>query len=123
MMAMNIDNDCDTIVNFVIMKAYPDYKRPSINHYYGQCKKSELKDILLEDLYEFIIDNCCDEQTIIDKGYFDGFIDNFYKDSYMSNEPYEVKAVINNCWTDVTPKESDIIEYLKNKLKENELDE
>lgn len=72
-------------------------------------KKSELNAILLEDLYEFIIDNCCDEQIIIDKGYFDGFIDNFYKDRYMSNEPYEVKA--------------DIIKYLKNKLKEIETDE
>ena len=33
-----MNNDCDSIVNFVIMKAYPDYKRPSINHYYGKCK-------------------------------------------------------------------------------------
>lgn len=38
-----MDIDCDSIVNFVIMKVYPDYKRPSINQFYGQCKKKRVE--------------------------------------------------------------------------------
>ena len=98
-------------VNYIIMRAYPNYKRPYIFHDIGKIKKSELNTMLLDSYVELFDYKLNDIKTIDDvKGYL--FYE-FYSDYYMDNAPWEAYVPINGEWINVTPTYEEIFEKIK----------
>lgn len=115
----------NNLIPYIILEANPDYKRPYVETIYGMAKEDELNSILLEKMFVFVY-NRSDINQFNNVSDVSKFWNNYYSEYYMSNSPWEAKAVINNKWVNVTPSDInlfDVIMKTKKPIEDDEDDE
>jgi hypothetical protein len=98
-------------IPYVISEAHPDYKRPYIYNKFGVINPDKMDEFFLEEVSIFIVERTSVEkiQSVSD---ITKFWIKFYSDSYMDNAPWDARAFINNVWSNKTPNDKLIYEYI-----------
>jgi len=50
----------------VISEAYPDYKRPSVQHDFGIVNEEEMETFFFDKISNFVLDRTCDHDLSLD---------------------------------------------------------
>jgi hypothetical protein len=105
-------------IPYVILEAYPDYKRPYISKDFGVIDENEKDTYFIEKAARFIFD-MCDSETINNFNSvndIDNFFNNYFDEYFMQNDPWSATIFINNSWESVIPTNAEIFECF-NRLK------
>lgn len=101
----------EDVIHYIIMEAYPDYKRPHILHKFGKIEKNKFDDFLLNELVEFVYDriDIANLENIQD---IENFWLHFYDDEYMDNSPWDAVILENGEWKNKCPSNKKLLEAL-----------
>lgn len=98
-------------IPYVILEAYPDYKRPYVLPRFGFAKKNEVQSVILKELVEFVYDRI-DIKCVKSEEDIQTFWDNYYSNSYMDMRPWEATAFINDTWCNISPSNEELLQEL-----------
>lgn len=109
------------MIPYVISEAYPDYKRPSVEHDFGVVEEQEMETYFLDKISNFVLDRTGDDDLNLQD--INDFFDNYFEEYFMMNEPWSAMVFRNGEWENVTPSNDKIwghIQVLKLQEKEDE---
>lgn len=107
------------MIPYVISVAYPDYKRPSVEHDFGVVNEEEMETYFLDEVSNFVLDRTGDDDLNLQK--INDFFDNYFEEYFMMNAPWSAMVFRNGEWENVTPSNDKILGHIKLlKLQEQE---
>jgi hypothetical protein len=101
---------------YCLSVAWPDHKRPSVENIFGSTIKEarrKLQKIMSDRMYDTLYRNI--EEKDDDDYPYDEFIEDFYQDCYMDQDPYIL--LVFNTTTLTWDKKSDIVLDVYNKTR------
>ena len=107
------------MIPYVISEAYPDYKRPSVEHDFGVVEEQEMETYFLDKISNFVLDRTGDDDLNLQD--INDFFDNYFEEYFMMNPPWSAMVFRNGEWENVTPSNDKIwghIQVLKLQEKE-----
>lgn len=107
------------MIPYVISEAYPDYKRPSVEHDFGVVEEQEMETYFLDKISNFVLDRTGDDDLNLQS--INDFFDNYFEEYFMMNAPWSAMIFRNGEWENVTPSNDKILGHIKLlKLQEQE---
>lgn len=109
------------MIPYVISEAYPDYKRPSVEHDFGVVEEQEMETYFLDKISNFVLDRTGDDDLNLQD--INDFFENYFEEYFMMNPPWSAMVFRNGEWENVTPSNDKIwghIQVLKLQEKEDE---
>jgi len=99
------------MIPYVISEAYPDYKRPSLEHDFGVVKEEEIETYFLDRVSNFVLDRTGDNDLSLQD--VNKFFDNYFEEYFMMNDPWSAMVFRNGEWENVTPSNDKIWAHIR----------
>lgn len=99
------------MIPYVISEAYPDYKRPCVEHDFGVVKEEEMETYFLDRVSNFVLDRTGDNDLSLQD--VNDFFDNYFDEYFMMNDPWSAMVFRNGEWENVRPSNDKIWGHIR----------
>ena len=107
------------MIPYVISVAYPDYKRPCVEHDYGIVKEEEMETYFSDEVSKFVLERTGNDDLSLQD--INEFFDNYFEEYFMMNAPWSAMVFRNGEWENATPSNDQIWGHIRLlKLQEKE---